>query len=146
MHPKYIVCLEDDKGHIVEHEVFFNKNKAQRSYKRASKPDKDGLHELIGENDSYTARLDVKAVIRSIGDNISTKKDRWRKSFLNLTNEEGGELAERFRVPIKIIKEISRMEKDIVEKRRYYMRQHDEQTLPIRLSPTPTICSVHPFS
>lgn len=128
MHPKYVVWLEDDDGRIVHHELYFNAHKARRSYSRASKPDKNGLHELVGEKDSYTATSDVTAVMRFIGDDLSTKQDNWRKGFLNLTDEEEKELSGRLRLPVTIIREISTLEKNIAEKQRFYMHPHDEQT------------------
>ena len=128
MYPLYVVWLEDDAGCIVQHEVFFSQSKARRAYRRASKSDDFGLHELYGEDDSYTATTDVTAVMRLVGTDLSTKKDKWRKSFLNLTEDEERELSERLRIPVKIVRQISRMEKDVAEKRRYYMRPQDERT------------------
>ena len=128
MHPKYIVWLESEEGHIVQHELYFNENKARHAYRRASRPDKDGFYELVGENDSYSATLNVRAIMRFIGSNISTTKDRWRKSFLNLTGEEEEELAKRFQIPVEIIREISEIEKAIFENKSYFAHPYDEKT------------------
>ncbi|MYD93243.1 MAG: hypothetical protein F4Y02_06035 [Chloroflexi bacterium] len=128
MYPLYVVWLEDNAGCIVQHELFFSQRKARRAYRRAARPNDSGLHELYGEDDSYTATADVTAVIRLVGTNLSTKKDKWRKSFLNLTEDEEQELSKRLRIPVRIVQQISRMEKDIVEKKRYYMHPQDERT------------------
>ena len=74
------------------------------------------------------ATTNVKPNILYFGNYISTKKDMWRKSFLNLDCEEEKELSEKYQLPVEIIQRISRMEKDICEKKRYYMQPHNEHT------------------
>ena len=130
MHPKYAVWLEDHEGRVVAHELFFNGRKAKQSYKRAARADEYGLRELVGETGSYTATDNVEARIRSF-EPLSTNKDRWRKSFLNLDADEEQELSDRFRLPVEIIRQVSRIERDIAEKRRYFMHSRDERAAAI---------------
>ena len=116
MRPKYIVWLQDDERRIVAHELFFSGSKAKRSFKRATKVDEYGLRELIGETGSYTATDNVEARTRYFGEYIYTSKDRWRQSFLNLDADEEEELSARFRLPVEVIRQVSRMERDMAEK------------------------------
>ena len=128
MHPQFVVWLQDDEGRVVAYELFFSGRKAKRSYKRATKTDEHGLHELIGETGSYTAMDEVNAKIRFFGEYISTSKDRWRRSFLNLDGDEERELSERYQLPIEVIRQVSRIERDVSEKKRYFMHSQDART------------------
>ncbi|MDE0422286.1 MAG: hypothetical protein OXK76_15580 [Gammaproteobacteria bacterium] len=92
------------------------------------KLDEYGLRELIGETGSYTATDNVEVRIRYFGEHIHTSKDKWRKSFLNLEADEEEELSDRFRLPVEVIRQVSRMERDIAEKKRYFMHSEDERT------------------
>ena len=138
MYPKYVVWLQNDAGNVAAYELFFSGRKAKKSYKRALTKDRHGLHELFGETDSYTATSDVKVKIRYFGDYISTKKDMFRKSFLNLDYEEERELAEKYQLPPKIIRHISELEKAICEKKQYYMHPHDAHTCALIRKYTPS--------
>ncbi len=50
MHPICLVMLKDKNQNILTYVDFYNLKKAQKSYKRACKDDKDGYHILVGEN------------------------------------------------------------------------------------------------
>jgi len=132
MHPNYIVLLRSNEGGILAHELFFNETKAHRAYKKAQAPDNNGDHILCGETGGwYRFGKYLKVEIIYFGEYVRTTRDQNRKSFLNLSQEEELELAQKFCVTIEIIQEISNMERDIAEKIRHYGYNHRASTTAI---------------
>lgn len=121
MRPSAIVMLKNICGDILAHELFFSLEKARRSFRIAKEPDKDGWHTLTNEwGEDATQIRNASVEFCFIGEYVSTSKDRFRKSFLNLTEDERKEIAERFLINSSIVDEISQIERNIAEGRRSF--------------------------
>lgn len=128
MHPVCIVLLRGSDGGVRAYELFFSVRKARRAFQKAKVKDESGHHELCGEAGSWGLYQADRAEFDYFGEYISTKRNPFRKSFLNLSGDEELELSERFNLPVDIIRHISQMEQDIVERKRYFGHNHNAAT------------------
>jgi hypothetical protein len=131
--------LKDKKQNILYYELFYNLQKAQKAYKKASKADETGTHMLWGENGGAFGRGDVVAEIRYFGESVPTSENPGRKSFLNLSDAEIAELADLYDLPSSMIIRLSNEERRVAEGQRGYGESHNEKTLALSRKYLPSI-------
>jgi hypothetical protein len=123
MRPESIVLLYH-KDELWRFELFYNRSKAERAYRRA---EKEGTLET--EDGGYNGiSPPTGARIVHLRNWFSTQKEPWRRSLLNLRHEEVAELSARFDLPSSVIEAASQAERDTLERNRYHLEKYDERT------------------
>jgi hypothetical protein len=121
MRPSYYVFVTEGglQGRLVIHGLFYNGRKAERAFRKLRSNGPDGSYTMLLENGSeettYWKSSELSVYAGYLGDHIPTKREPWKKSFFDTSEEEYQELASR--IPVKLLKEIASYEKDYIENR-----------------------------
>ena len=118
MRPNCVVAATDKQGRVLLYGLYYSSSKASRAYRKFKTPSPDGFHMLLREDGSSKAippSDDLRFWVSGIPQGIPTKREPWKESFFDTTDEEFNEIAGHGIVPVEIIKEIAKYEKAYVE-------------------------------
>lgn len=121
MRPNYVVSATDKSGRLILYGLYYSGTKADRAFKELQSPAPAGSYTILYEDGrfetAYHTSGDLIVKRRFLGDHIWTERARWKQSFFDTTEEEFNELSRSRDIPVEILKEIARYEREYVENR-----------------------------
>jgi hypothetical protein len=117
MRPEYVLYATNPQGTVMLSELFYNGKKAYRAFARLKVLSKDGSRTLLledGRTESISPGNDLVIKLSCLN-LLWTKRQPWRKSLFDVSDEEYCELSKTLDVPVSLLRRVAALEREYHE-------------------------------